>query len=134
MIFSSVSSFCKIKGYRLCICNLASGLPQLGRKLEKWEWCHNFSPLRNRQFFSCCFVSLMKFRYWSKFHVNVIYDSGVMTIFFFKGLTRNPKIRNTPVWTFPNTCRLEKVENTNFGIIISNKILLNAAKCQGYSF
>ena len=32
-----------------------------------------------------------------KFHVNVITGSGDMTIFFFKGLTRNPEIGNTLV-------------------------------------
>ena len=35
--------------------------------------------------------SLVKFSYWSKFHVSVITGSGVITIFFYKGLTRNPE-------------------------------------------
>ena len=35
--------------------------------------------------------------YWSKFHVNVINGCGVMTIFVYKGFTRNPEIGNTPV-------------------------------------
>ena len=35
------------------------------------------------------------FSYRSKFHVNIITGSGVMIIFFYKGLTRNPEIRNT---------------------------------------
>ena len=30
-----------------------------------------------------------------KFHVNIITGSQVLTIFFYKGLTRNPKIENT---------------------------------------
>ena len=37
-------------------------------------------------------ASLIKFSYWSKFHVSIITGSGVMTIFFYKGLTRNPEI------------------------------------------
>ena len=37
-----------------------------------------------------------------------------MTIFIYKGLTRNPEIRNNSAWVLPN-------------------MLLNAAKCQGYS-
>ena len=45
----------------------------------------------NVKFFLSYFLSLVKFSYWSKFHVNII------TIFFYKGLTRNPEIRNTPV-------------------------------------
>ena len=50
-----------------------------------------------------CFVSLVKFSYWSKFHINIITGSGVMTIFFYKGVTRHSEIRNTPVWVFPNS-------------------------------
>ena len=48
-----------------------------------------------------CFVFLVKISYWSKFHVNVITGSGVMTIFFYKGLTRNPEIGYIPVWVLP---------------------------------
>ena len=91
----------------------------------------------NVKFFWCCFVSLVKFSYWSKFHVNTITGSGVMTIFFYKGLTRNPEIGNTPVWVLPNIWRLGWVRNTEiteFGTSVSNKMLLNAAKYQGYTF
>ena len=35
--------------------------------------------------------------YWSKFQVNIITGSGVMSIFDNKGLTRNPEFENTPV-------------------------------------
>ena len=45
-----------------------------------------------------------------------------------------PKIGNTPVWVFPNIWRLGWVRNTKFGTKVSNEMLLNAAKCQGYSF
>ena len=51
----------------------------------------------NVNFFLGFFISLVKFSYWSKFHVNTIVGSGIMTIFFYKGLTRNPEIRNSPV-------------------------------------
>ena len=88
----------------------------------------------NVNFFSDFFVSLVKFSYWSKFHVNIITGSGIMTIFFYKGLTRNPEIGNTPVWVFPNIWRLWRVMDTTFGTNVSNRILLNAAKFQGYSF
>ena len=57
-----------------------------------------------------------------------------MTIFFYKGLTRNPELGNTPVWVLPNIWRLGQLGDTKFGTNISNKILLNAAKCQGHSF
>ena len=80
-----------------------------------------------------CFIYLVKFSYWSKFHVNIT-GSGVMAIFFYKGLTRNPEIGNTPIWVFSNIWRLGQIRDTKFGTNVSNKILLNAAKCQGYSF
>ena len=49
-----------------------------------------------------------------------------MTIFFYKGLSRNPENGNTPVWVLPNIWRLEWVRDTIFGRNASNKILLNA--------
>ena len=50
-----------------------------------------------------------------------------MTIFFHKGLTRNPEIRNTPMLVLPNIWRLKWVRDTKFGRNVSNKMLLNAA-------
>ena len=79
-------------------------------------------------------VSLVKFSYWSKFHVSIITGSGVMTISFYKGLTRNPEIGNTPVWVLLNIWRLGRDTDTKFGMNVSNRELLNAAKFQGYSF
>ena len=53
---------------------------------------------RNQTFlFSNVNTKLIYDSYWSKFHVNNITGSGVMTIFFCKGLTRNPEIGNTHV-------------------------------------
>ena len=86
------------------------------------------------KFFWRCFISLVKFRYWSKFHVNIFSGSAVMTIFFYKGLTRNPEIGNTPVCILPNISRLGEVRDTKLGTHVSNKSLLNVAKSQGYSF
>ena len=88
----------------------------------------------NIKFLWRCFVSLVKFSHWSKFHVNIITASEVMTISFYKGLTSNPETKNTRVWVLLNIWRLERVRNTKFGTSISNKMLLNAAKCQGCSF
>ena len=88
----------------------------------------------NVKFFWRCFVSLVKFSYWSKFHVNIITGSGIMTIFFHKGLTRNPEIGNIPVWILANIWRLGQFMNTKFDTNVSNRMLLNAAKFQGYSF
>ena len=82
----------------------------------------------------CCFVSIVTLSYCSKFHVNVIACSWVMIIFFYKGLTRNPEIRNTPICVLPYIWGLVWAANTKFSTNISNKMLPNAAKYQGYSF
>ena len=76
--------------------------------------------------FGRCFVFLTKFSYWSTFHVNTITGSGVITIYFYKGLTRNPEIGNTPVSVLPNIWRLGQVGDTIFGMDVSNEMLLNA--------
>ena len=66
------------------------------------------------------FVSLVKFSYWSKFHVNIITGFGIMAIFFYKGLTRNPEIGNPfefcpisgdwdELW-IPNLARMSLIE------------------------
>ena len=34
--------------------------------------------------------------YWSKFNINIITGPVIMTIYFYKGLTRNQEIRNDP--------------------------------------
>ena len=72
--------------------------------------------------FFCCFVFLVKFSFWSKFHVSIITGSGIITIFFYKGLTRNLEIGNTPVLVLPNIWRLVQVLDTKFGTNVSNKI------------
>ena len=57
-----------------------------------------------------------------------------MTIYFYKRMTRDPEIGNTPVWVLPNILRLWRVRDTKFGMDVSNKILLNAAKSQDTAF
>ena len=59
---------------------------------------------------------------------NTITGSRVRKIFLYKGLTKNPELRNTPVWVLSHIWRLVQVRDTKF----STK--LNAAKYQGYSF
>ena len=81
-----------------------------------------------------CFVSLVTFSYWSEFTANIIIGSGVITISFYKGLTINPEILRTPVWALPKIWRLDWLKNTKFGTNVSNKMLLNTAKCQGDTF
>ena len=93
-----------------------------------------FADRRHSLFFLLCFVALVKFSYWSKFHVNITTASGVVTIFFRKGLVRNPEIGNTPVWVLPNIWRLGQVRDIKFGTNISNEMFLDGAKCLVYSF
>ena len=76
-------------------------------------------------------ISLVKFSYWSKFLVNII--TGVMAIFIYKEL-KSQIIGTIPIWVLPNNWRLKQVRNTKFGTNVSKKMLLNAAKCQGYTF
>ena len=51
----------------------------------------------------CCHVSLINFSHWSKFHVNIITGSGVMTISIYKALTRNLEIGIPPPEFCPNS-------------------------------
>ena len=51
-----------------------------------------------------------------------------------KRLTWNPDIGNTLVWVWPNIWRLGWVNDTTFCTNITNKMFLNTAKSQGYSF
>ena len=68
------------------------------------------------------------------FNVNIITGSGVVTIFLYRGLTRNPEIGNIPIWVLPNIRRLGQVRATKFDTNVSNAMLLNAAEYQGYNF
>ena len=42
--------------------------------------------------------------------------------------------RKYSLWVLPNIWRLGQVKDTKFGKSVSNKMLLNTAECQGYSF
>ena len=53
-------------------------------------------------FFEVVFVFLVKFSYWSKFHVNIMTGSGVMITFFYMGLTGNGK--------YPHLCLAQYLE------------------------
>ena len=57
-----------------------------------------------------------------------------MTICFYKRLIRTLEIWYTPVWVFSNIWRLGGIMDTEFSTDVFNKMLLNNAKYQGYSF
>ena len=61
-------------------------------------------------------------------------SSLVLELRQFSFIRNWPEIGNTPVWVLPNIWRLERVMDTKFGTNISNRMLLNAVKYQGYSF
>ena len=97
-----------------------------------------FPDRRHRRFFFFffffwrCFVSFVKSSYWFKFHVSIITGSSIMIIFFYKGLTRNPETSHA--WFLPNIWRLGRVVDAKFDTNVSNIMLLNDVKIQGYSF
>ena len=104
------------------------GLPDCFKLAINWKnsKASQFFNMTSSQFFFWrCFISLVKFSYLSKFHVNIITDSGIMTISFYKGLTRNPNIGNTPVWVLLKIWRLEWVKYTKLDTNNSNNILQN---------
>ena len=75
-----------------------------------------------------------KFSCWSEFHINIINGSRVMTICVYKGLTRNPQIKGTPVWVLSNIWRLRPDRDPNFDTNVYNKMVFNVAKVKGYNF
>ena len=84
-----------------------------------------FVEITSSSVFWRCFVSFIKFSYWSKFHVNFITGSGVIPIYFYKGLTRTPEME------YLNLCniwRLGRVRVTKFGTNVSDKKLLNVSQ------
>ena len=87
---------------KICFTDYASGiqLPECSKLVENRKNGNDVTISQHDvtiNFLKCCFVFLVRFSYGSKFHVNIMTGSGVMTISFFKALTRNLEIRNTPV-------------------------------------
>ena len=79
-------------------------------------------------------VSLVKFRYSSMFHVNVMTGSRVMKILFYKNWPETQKLKIQPSEFCPISGDWGKVRDTKFGTNVFHKKLLNTAKCQGYNF
>ena len=102
--------------------------PWIGKMTMTWRHDIIF------KFFWHCFVSFVKFSCWPKFHVNIINCSGLTTIYFYKGMTRNLEIGDNPVWVLANIWRLGQFRDAKFSADVPNELLLNSAKCQRYSF
>ena len=60
----------------------------------------------------------------SKFHFIIVTGFRVMTIFVYKGLSRNPEYRNNRLWIFPYNWALKCANNSKFSANISTKKLL----------
>ena len=93
------------------------------QKIKNRQWGHNFPTLSNRPHFFRRFCFSCQFSYWSKFHVNIIPCSGVMTIFFYKGLTTNLEISNTTIWVSSNFWRMGVTS------VIKNLAWISLRKC-----
>ena len=64
-------------------------------KIRKKTMTSQFSDMKSSSiFYWHCFVSFVKFSYWSKFHVNIINGSGIMTISFIRDW---PEIRKSEI-------------------------------------
>ena len=68
------------------------------------------------------------------FNVILFLLSCLVSLYFYKGLTRNSEIGNTPVWVLPSICILGQVRDTKFGIDVSNKIWLMLQNASGIAF
>ena len=115
--------------YRLRLQNPSSGLLRIVHKSKIWQCCHDLLTWCYRQFLLKSFVSLLNFSYWSKFHVNIIADSGVMKLLL---------IWDWPETEYPHPSFAQNLETGSvrdiFGTNVYNKMFLNTAKCQGYRF
>ena len=106
-------SLWKFKFYRLSVLNQASGLLQIGHKLEKLQKRPNLLAWRHRQYFWRCFVSLIKFSCSSKFHVNIITDSGVRQFSFIRDWPKIWKLEILPSEFCPISGNWDELEIPN---------------------
>ena len=114
----------KCKNYRPCIPDPASKFLQIGNKSDIWQLRHNFPTWCHSKLFWYCRISLVTFNHWSKFNVNISTGSGVMEIFVYKRLTRNPEIGNTTICVSAHIGRFAWVRGTIFGRNVFNEKLL----------
>ena len=98
--------------------NTASWWLQIVQKLETRQRRHSLLTWRHLQLFIDVAVLLLP-SYWSKFHVNIMTGSGVMTIFVYEQMTRNPEIGNALVCLLLNTWILGQVNNTKVSMNFS---------------
>ena len=121
--------------YRPWVQNLGSGWLQIGHKSQRktvtlqfanrWWHCQIFQML---QCFFCQVQLLVQVScqyhdwFWS-------YDN-----FYLWRIDKRSRNQKYHLLSLPSIWRLGWVRNTKFGTNVSNKMLLNDAKCQGYNF
>ena len=141
-IFSFVFRFCKTKGYYWQKCLIDHASQPWNSLLDGFKLTINYKKTMTSQppdmtslsiLFDVAVLLLSSLVTDSSF-MSTSWLFGVMTIFVYKSLNRNPEVGNTSVCVLPNIWRLEQVRDTKFGTNVSNKKLLNTAKSQGYSF
>ena len=99
-----------------------SDCSKLAKTPKNYNYVTIFQHDVNVKFFWRCFVS-----FWLSSLVTgpsfMSISSLVLELWiFYKGLTRNPEIRNTPVWVLRNIWILGRVMNTKFGTNVSNRM------------
>ena len=95
---------------------------------------HNFPIKNHRQNFDVVMFLLSNLVTGPSFVLISFLVLELWQFLFEKDLTWNPEIGNTSVWVLSNFSRLGWVKDTKFGVNVSNKNLLNAAKHQAYCF
>ena len=110
---------------------IASNWPEIRRM----AMASQFADMTPLSFFSCCFVSLVKFSYWSKFRLNI---TLVLEFWQFTFIWDWPEIQKSEIppsefcpisrdWDELGIPNLAKIS------LIMSRMLLNVAKYQGYS-
>ena len=110
---------------------------QTCNKSEKRQWCRNLLTWHHYQFFDIVMFLLWSLvtgpTFMSNFQVQLSWLVLELWQFFF--IKDSPEIwKLETICVFPNIWKLLWVRDTEFGTKVSNKMLLNAAKYQGYSF
>ena len=112
--------------------NLCSGIQLLGCSKFSINWKNNNDVIICRhevivKFFDAVLFLLKSSVTGPSFMSisSLVLEFWQMTIFFYKGLTRNPKNWNNPRLSFPQYLEMGQVRDTKFDTNLSNEMLLN---------
>ena len=75
---------------------MAANWPEIGKKTMASQFA-DMTSLSTFFDVAVFLLSSLVVVSWFRLHINIMTGPGVMTIFAYKELTRNPEIRNTPV-------------------------------------